>query len=149
MKRIELTQGFTTVVDDADYEALSAFKWHVLRGRNVNYATRTGGSRMHREIMNPPGGMVVDHINGDGLDNRRSNLRICTRSQNLRGFQTPRDTASGFRGVYWVPHVKKWRVRVDLGLFESVEDAAQAYNNATRHYFGEVSPPAPVDKAAA
>lgn len=89
MKRIPLTQGRSAIVDDADYEALTAHSWCLSNCSGICYAVRgckIEGKHhtvlMHREIMEAPKGMLVDHINGDGLDNRRCNLRLVTDSQN-------------------------------------------------------------------
>lgn len=79
MKEIPLTQGYVTLVDDADYEWLSRWKWHYHGG----YAERGDGVLMHREITDCPAGKEVDHINHDPLDNRRENLRVVTRWQNM------------------------------------------------------------------
>lgn len=88
--KIPLTQGKFAIVSDADYKRLSKYKWHAHRDKNgiLFYAERYDKKRkphivkMHREIMKPPKGLVVDHRNGDGLDNRRSNLRVCTTAEN-------------------------------------------------------------------
>jgi hypothetical protein len=84
-KLIPLTQGKFAIVDAEDYERLSKYKWHVDKGDSTYYAARgiVGKNfRMHREILNAPEGLVVDHRNHNGLDNRKKNLRLCTRSQN-------------------------------------------------------------------
>lgn len=102
---------------------------------------------MHRVILNTPKGMESDHINGDGLDNRRCNLRICTTSQNQQNQQTQsRIKSSGFKGVNWAKRANKWVARIViakkemwLGSFDSELKAALAYDNAAKKYFGEFS----------
>ena len=88
VKRIPLSDGQYALVDAADYEALSAYQWHLCSG---GYAARSEkGKRilMHRQIMDPPKGMVVDHIDGHRANNLRSNLRVCTRAENQRNQRT-------------------------------------------------------------
>lgn len=142
MKTIKLTQGKYAIVDDADYEWLSASKWCF----NMGYAYRrkkTVPTYMHREIMSPPPGMQVDHINGDGLDNRRANLRICTQTQNLRNNRRRR-AKSGFKGVYPGGKPGRWcaRICVDkqprhLGTYDCPRVAAKVYDEAAIRFFGE------------
>lgn len=104
---------------------------------------------MHRAIASPAPGMEVDHINGDGLDNRRANLRVCTKSQNQRGQRVQgRNKTSVFKGVCWLKdrsrwgaHIKVSRKSVYLGTFKSEIDAALAYDAAARTYFGEFARP--------
>ncbi len=105
IRYIPLTRGLHAIVDAADYEWLSKYKWSVQPSANALtfYAKRTCRGRlvlMHRQIMKPPRGMVVDHINGNGLDNRRCNLRICTRMQNSFNRSKQRNTRHKFIGVH-------------------------------------------------
>lgn len=160
MKYIELTKGYQAIVDDEDYEELSQYKWHYTGG----YARRAkylgGGAanpkldrvRMHRQIMNAPKGVFVDHINGNTLDNRKSNLRLATESQNgaNRGANNGKKS-NPYKGVYRLTSpraVKKWwalivesstgvKKRRSLGVYATPEEAAQAYNEAALKYFGE------------
>ena len=120
MKRIPLTQGKYALVDNCDYKYLCAHKWAADRHYKGNwYAVRSkkiGGKGhavyMHREIMFPKVGNV-DHINGDGLDNRRKNLQICTHSQNIRkGRWQP--GASGYHGVYYNRSVNRWIAEIHI-----------------------------------
>lgn len=145
MKEIKLSRGLVTLVDDADYDWLNQWKWCAVRSRNDApvYAKRidlsNGGRKkitMHRLITDCPKGMYVDHIDGNGLNNQRSNLRICTNAENVRNKQKP---PRGTSGYYGVTHVSKnsWRAsitanyhRIDLGCYATPEKAAQAYNDA-------------------
>ena len=103
-QQIQLTQGYSTIVDYEDFEWLSQWKWHY----NAGYAVRSGVSklkknvpiRMHREIMKTPIGMSTDHINHNGLDNQKRNLRICTQAENLRNRKgSRRGSLSKYLGV--------------------------------------------------
>lgn len=140
-------------VDDADYEYLNSFKWYAQKSsKNCFYAVRcvnVDGKKkhvyMHRHLLGiTDKNVCVDHIDRDSLNNQRSNLRTCTKAENLmnRGVH-PRNT-SGFKGVTFDPPTKKWRARLmvnrknlHVGLFNSAEDAALAYNKAAKKHFGE------------
>lgn len=150
-KEIQLTQGKVTLVDDDVYEWASKFKWCVNRiGRNW-YAirnnargTKPGSSLLHREILNAPAEMGVDHINNDGLDNRRSNLRLASKIENARNMQVSSLNTSGFKGVVWNKQKNKWMARlsdkgkqIHLGFYVEIEDAARAYDEGARKYFGD------------
>jgi hypothetical protein len=152
MRYINLTQGLQAIVDDEDREYLCKSKWHVLREHDRCYAGRTepniNGKHvailMHREIMKTPKGMDVDHINGDGLDNRRINLRNCTRSQNLMNKKVGERNTSGYKGVCLDAVRKKWRSYIFvggkqefLGRHGTPIEAAQTYNAAAMKHFGE------------
>lgn len=153
MKEIELTQGWTTFVSDEDYDGLSKFKWYALRNGSNIYAARNEGRppfrrtiQMHTVIMKTPRGMKTDHINGNGLDNRRENLRICTHAENMRNSRPHSNNTSGFKGVAWNKRESKWvahirlnRKRIHLGYFDTAEAAATAYEKAARELHGEFS----------
>jgi hypothetical protein len=150
MKRIKLTMGRFALVDDLDFAYLSRWKWHTeKRGDGRFYAARTRrvaekhgkkNIKMHRVIMKTQEGMDTDHINGDGLDNRRKNLRICTRSINaLNRHVRVAVTRSGIIGVSWSSKRKKWAATIIvkgtyfyLGYFSSKEAAEQKYQQAKR-----------------
>src|SRR3972149_622779 len=111
MKEILLTSGNFTIVDDEDYETLSQQVWYEING----YAVGSRHSKnviMHREIVNPPKDMFVDHINGVKLDTRRENLRICTAAQNRHNRGKQRNNTSGFKGVYKVRG--KWAADINI-----------------------------------
>lgn len=144
--QINLSKGKVALVDAEDYERVSSLRWHAKKKGKTWYAMRSvpKGSRyengepkykacyMHRLIMGAPEGIEVDHENGDGLDNRRSNLRLATKSQNqqnqplLHGANT-----SGYRGVSKHSLCTKWRAEIKCGL------AARAYDSKARELFGE------------
>lgn len=152
MKQIPLSKGKFALVDDEDYEYLMQWIWFCkVDKRGREYAVRNcsdGGKRttlpMHRVIMNTPDGMETDHRYGDGLNNQRYNLRICTKNQNQHN-QTPRsNTRSKYKGVDFHKPSNKWRARImlnkrhiQIGMFESEVDAAQAYNFAATEHHGD------------
>jgi hypothetical protein len=153
VKRIKLTKGYETLVDDEDFEELVQHKWFVLSMSSGPRASRKGRGRdgkksktilMHRQIMCAPSGMEVDHINHDSLDNRRVNLRVCTHAQNGANQRKQSGTSSRFKGVTWDKSRQKWlaqimvnRCHINLGRFVLEEDAARAYNRAASTHFGE------------
>ncbi len=140
MKLIPLTQGFSTMVDDEDYDELSQYSWSVSSLTwccpYVRYARRYVGRKlipMHRHIIGALPGQEVDHINRDGLDNRRHNLRIATRSQNgfNRGMQS--NNTSGEIGIVWHRRNNRWQAQAMierkmhyLGQFVNKSDAIEA-----------------------
>lgn len=101
--------------------------------------------RLHRLIMNVTDpNIFVDHINHNGLDNRKSNLRICTNQENIRNCITPKNNKSGYKGIYWAKDKNKWTVQITLnnktkyiGRYEKLEDAIAARKEATKKYYGE------------
>lgn len=143
-KEIGLTKGKVAQVDDGDYEMLMALgkKWHVSDG----YAVNLHLGRLHRFLLGAPDGVMVDHRNGDTLDNRRDNLRLCTNSQNQANRQRSRGV-SPFKGVCWQKRTNgtgSWKAQlviegnvVYLGVFGTDLEAAAAYNAAALSHFGE------------
>jgi hypothetical protein len=152
MREIPLTKGKNTIVDDSDYDFLSQWKWfaqysrgkfYACRGETVGYNTRVT-VQMHRMILYVPPGMVTDHIDGDSLNNQRSNLRICTLNNNNQNAKKRKDNQSGFKGVHWHSPVGKWvaRIQIDgkrvnVGFFAQADEAARAYDQAARILHGE------------
>ncbi len=149
MKKIELTRGKFTLVDDGNFSELNKHKWYL--SANNGYARRDiydSGSKsivaMHRIIVGAQDGQVVDHINGDTLDNRKENLRICTHAQNLQNSKMPNTNKSGYKGVCFHSNTGKWQANImiggkakHLGLFNDKIDAARAYNDAAKENFGQ------------
>ena len=123
MTRVPLSKGLVALVDDADAERVTRFKWHAVRRGRVVHAMRTAkrdGGRatvyLHRWLLDAPAGLEVDHRNGNGLDNRRENLRLCTHAQNAVNHR--RDSArkiSQFHGVCWNERRNRWRVVICAG----------------------------------
>ena len=146
---VEIKPGSVAKFDSVDYGAIFAGRPLCLTVSGYVVRNRLRGQvgpatiRAHREIMNPPPGMVVDHINHDKLDNRRANLRVCTPSQNRANGLRHRDSASRFKGVWmrpdgkWIAHITHNYRRRNLGTFTTDADAAQAYDDAAKATFGE------------
>ncbi len=140
---ITLTRDLHALVDAQDYEWLKDYKWHATRDRGPGsiYASRWEKGHavpMHRQIMDPPQGMVVDHKNGNGLDNRRCNLRICPQGDNARHSRKRRNGRSRFIGVS--PVGNKWCAKVageHLGTFDDEVEAAQVRDRRAREVYGE------------
>lgn len=147
MKEIRLLNSHrTALVDDEDFEFLSTFRWYVKYYNQSIYASTVFKKKlvtMHRIIMGfPP--LTVDHIDGNGLNNQRENLRICTKAENLRNKQKFCGTSSIFKGVYWNTERKKWQAQISvnnknitLGRFHEEKEAARAYNVAAKKYYGD------------
>ena len=137
------SRGYAFKFSLEDWELVTKWSWSVdPRGylvATVNNCNKT----LHRYLMNPPKGYVVDHINGDKLDNRRTNLRVCTHRQNSFNSGVSKNNKLGVKGVSLTPH-GRYRARImvnrkeiRLGNFEKIEDAIIARKKAERKYFGE------------
>ena len=148
MKTLQLPKGLFTIVDDEDFERASKFSWHLNDKGYVVRDSKRGGSRefqyLSRFIMNAPKGVLVDHKQGNLLDNRKSELRFCNHQQNACNRGKQRNNTSGFKGVFWHKRTLKWQVciRVNLklihiGCFDLIESAAAAYADAAKKYHGE------------
>lgn len=156
MKEIQLTRGKVTIVDDEDFERLNQHKWWANKGNEKRpywYALRqyrdpskgpNHGKRvlvlMHREVINAPKEVFVDHINGDRLDNRKQNLRLCTNAQNL---QNQKRYKPGYKGIYrnkdgrWAVMIQANGVYHYLGRYKSERTAAKEYDKIAKLLHGE------------
>jgi len=149
-----MAQPKYAIVDPADYKRLRGYEWFTKKGINSFYArrhlARGKGKKetlvyMHQEILEVPKGMVIDHINQDGMDNRSANLRAATRAQNLHNRKkSSRPCSSKYKGVSWHKSLFKWQAaimfenkRIYLGCFNSEIDAAKAYDEAAKKYHGQ------------
>jgi hypothetical protein len=145
---VPLTQGFVAIIDAQDADRVLSLKWCARRTPHTVYAHRGAyhnGKRssqtLHQFIT---GYALTDHINGNGLDNRRSNLREATISQNGHNRRRDRDSSSGYKGVSWHARSGKWQVLIRangpqkfLGYYVTAEEAARAYDAAARELHGE------------
>jgi len=142
-----LVKGLLFIVDTEDYENLFKDKWYVKKSGNNYYLFRTYNKKtiyLHREIIKAKEGEVVDHANGNSQDNRKSNLRICTMSQNIANSRLRKGNTSGFKGVGFDRSRGKWRAQIMvnyknhfLGRYNDIEEAKCVYKKAANHYFGE------------
>jgi hypothetical protein len=154
---VPLTQGKVALIDECDWETVAPYKWQHSSGYAAFVRNRKSGVislRMHRLIMGAKPGQVVDHRNGDGLDNRRENLRICTtrrNSENRAQYVATKRSIGGYLGVYkhknsglWVARIHAGEINsegerrgISLRTFATAEEAARMYDAAAVHYFGE------------
>jgi len=148
---ISLTQGKFAIVDAEGYDRLVKYKWSCSQDGNNFYAytfLSEGNKKkrvfMHRLIMNAPEGLVVDHIDRNGLNNRKCNLRLCTKAQNVQNSRPRRNRSSKYKGVFWNKLNKKWSAsihkgdkRIYLGGFDDEIEAALAYDRKAAELFGE------------
>jgi len=154
MIEIPLNHSKFAIIDDLDADLVAPHHWYAYKNSFVWYARAEGHARgsvllMHRVVLGLQPGEIADHINGDGLDNRRQNLRRCTNSQNQaaainRGTQG----TSRYRGVHWRTRAGRWKAQIgyggkliSLGEHHSQEAAARAYDRAALHYYGEFARP--------
>lgn len=142
-REITLTRGLKVLIDDNDYAAVRQHRWSVSGSleKGLYAVAKIDGARvqMHRLLMDAPRHLVVDHINGQTLDNRRANLRCCTHSENLRN--QARRATKGFKGVY--RRASGWQTRLTVGgrnytsTHETELGAARAYDLLAQEHFGE------------
>lgn len=150
---IPLTMGYEAIIDAADVNRVAAFDWVASRSfrrngdlRAVYAVARKNGKTvcLHRLILGDVGGLHVDHVDGDGLNNRRKNLRAATTAQNAYNQRLPISNTSGYKGVTWDKSRARWVAQIyvggknkKLGKFKDIEQAAAAYSRAAQAYFGE------------
>jgi hypothetical protein len=159
---------FTVLYDAEDHDKVSTYRWHVNKDNKKNkdkfyvvshycsdseWVKRSDHPSLrrkrhtisiHRLVMDAPKGMYVDHINGNALDNRKSNLRLCTNAQNCRNTGPYLNNKSGYRGVCWHKRDKQWRAQIKhngkviwIGGYQDKEEAARAYDNKALELQGE------------
>jgi len=146
MKQIPLTQGNFALVDADDYDRLMQWKWYFDNGyarRNKYIDGKPIAVLMHSFIVQTPRGMDTDHINGDKLDNRKENLRICSHIKNGYNRKNQINKRGKYKGVSWHTKSNMWRVRIgydrktiSLGYFNSDIEAAKTYDEAAKVYHG-------------
>lgn len=149
MKRIKLTQGKFALVDDKDCRKIKAYKWfaHKRKSGGIYYARSSHKGKtllMHRLIIDAPRGVLIDHRDGDGLNNTRSNLRLATNQENGWNWHCKPIGTSKYRGVSWVKRDKLWVAHIThngkgihVGGFKKEVDAARAYDNKVKELRGD------------
>jgi hypothetical protein len=148
---IPLTQGQIALIDAEDYDKVKGCKWRAVKARKTFYARadmvhdgHVVTIYMHRLLTNAPIDLHVDHINFSGTDNRKTNLRLCTNAQNHQHQMKPHRGINPYKGISWHKSSELWRAYIvvnrkqyHLGYFTTPEEAAIAYNQAAKRYFGE------------
>lgn len=149
---IALAKGKTAIIDAGDVPLVAPYRWAARKGKGTWYVMarmrdpdgRVWALPLHRLLLNPPDGLVVDHINTDGLDNRRANLRLATVAQNNLNSRVRKDCVSGLKGAFFDSRQNRYysRIKTDegakwLGYFNTAEEAAEAYAKASVRYHGE------------
>jgi len=147
MKKVPLNKGFFSLVDDKDYEFVAQWTWHFdgkYAFRSKRYGPRKEGKSykiyLHRLITNCPPNKQIDHINRNALDNRKCNLRICTKKENNHNRDKNSNNTSGFKGVWWDKRYKKWSVQIQhkhIGRFETATEGAIAYDKKAKELYKE------------
>lgn len=136
-----------TLIDISDIKILTIENnFNAINSHHIKYCIRTGANKklLHRLLLDPPSDMVIDHINGNALDNRRENIRVCTISENLKNRKMASHNKSGFKGVYLDDRKKKYRAviysnkkKYSLGSYNTKVEAALAYDLAAIKMHGQ------------
>jgi len=155
VRRIQLPHGLFALIDSEDYQRISKHRWCCLkkgdgtpravkRTAYIKEGQKQEGVYLHREIMNPPPDMCIDHIDGDALNNRKSNLRVCSHSENAANINNGPKSKSGYYGVYWHKGKQQWRAsimhnykNIHIGYFVDAEQAAAERDIMACELFGE------------
>lgn len=148
MYMIPLTRNQVAIVDDADYALVAPYRWHCMAkgyaARRLRVCEGSAIVLMHRIIMQAPTDLQIDHINGNKLDNRRSNLRLVTNQQNRFNQRPRKDNKTGYKGVCWNRRVGKFCAQIHhnhtnmlIGHYSTAIEAAHAYNRKAAELFGE------------
>ena len=149
MKEIQLNRGMVALVDDEDFERVNQFKWYAKKSKRTYYAVHTihkhGKIKMHRFILNVNNADIqVDHVDRNGVNNQKENMRLCTNRQNTYNKSPKPNCSSKFKGVSILKNKKSYRARINkgeklihLGCFEVEEDAARMYDKIAKELFGE------------
>lgn len=144
MASISLTNGGETIVDSEDLALLQQFEWLRISGRYVGRYVAGKAVLMHRFLLNASADQEVDHKDGNGFDNRRSNLRRCTHAENMRNRRTDTPHSSRFKGVHWEGRKNRWRSYINIGkrkvgsrYFRDEVEAAKHYDQLARANYGE------------
>jgi hypothetical protein len=135
----------TLLVDDADFDVVNKIKWSLFTVKGqFKYAYNREKKLLHRYLLNPERSMVVDHIDGNGLNCQRSNMRVCTIAENIRNSRLSKRSTTGYKGVYHNQQVRRYlaliiinKKRIHIGYYRTAELAAEAYNNAAIIHHGE------------
>jgi len=133
--------GNYAIVDDEDFEKIRKLKWHAINDGKTFYAGNWKHLLLHRFITNCPKNLIIDHLNHNGLDNRKENLKICTYNENNKNSSFRKTNTSGFTGVTWDKESKKWRAQIrfnkksfNLGRFSSRGEAYLTYKNKLKEF---------------
>lgn len=141
MKELRLTQGQTVLVDDEDFDLLNGFTWFAVNAANTSYAYNKEIGPLHRYITQAPNGLVVDHIDGNGLNNQKNNLRVCTHRDNICNQAPQKGCSSDYKGVDFKRGRYRARIKTkgqqyQLGYFHREVCAAKTYDYFAKLYFG-------------
>lgn len=150
MKKLKLTKNKYAIIDDEDFDFLNKWKWYLGADGYARRSYKESGKQcavtMHRALLNPPKDKLVDHKNSNRCDNRRANLRICTRSQNAMNRKETKKNMSGYKGIYPMKNSTKnpWAAKIQvngesiyLGMFPTKIEASKAYSDAAIIYHKE------------